>query len=777
MKQDRPKDRRQWHWILLFALLFALTALYLPKAVDSVLPSLYEEKTVWELPEDAVCLYPEGDMDTDGYVVKGNCLIPVDSDPHLGFALEDEALACLLIDLERPVQKRTKVDVYYAKEAGGVSEDNVIKSKLKAKESQLIVELPPDRYGYIRVDINGEVRLKGIYHSNSAFIERSITLPLSAKRVALVYTACGLFCAAMLLSTGMVLLNRSNKARRSPYVIAALARVWLGSLAGVWYPEGQACDDALMFHYSNLTSYLSGREVPDRDVMLKELGMPVVLNIVNATGISYTVFLSLLWVLAGALTVFLVRRIGHRRQPKIEFLAFAFVLFQPIALEQWTGTRLYRNALLTPMYFLVFLIALIILFDLIRGNARRTREALLCSIPLGIVLSLTYLIKEDGLWLLLSVCALAVMMVGVCIHNAIKGRLARGGGVRAFFAICIPFVVFFIAMTGIRQINYNAFGVYETNARTSGEEGRFVTYVYKTASDDRTLDVWAPVDAIEKVFKASETLAENEALKQAVYTTSWQSGSIEQNPIKGDFLTWIMKDALFDSGTCTSKQEAEAYMGRVNGELRAAFKDGSLEADRRFRLISSLGGVSNDEIPLLLKETMNGYKNLLSTGIYQPGGTVQSNNKDDTQYASILTNQDLNTVNSEDAVKYRKYEVAVANGIIRVVFSIYNYLQPLLLALGLAGAVVAIRNIIITIKRRTVDIARLMNALLALFFLALSFVYLFTVSWFSHFLHNEYFSYFYSVGGLPLIVLFDITGFAALKDSIDNRTSRQCRQF
>lgn len=756
-------------WVLLFIAVAVFIALCLPMSVDRFLPVLIREKTEWSLPEDAVCLYPERSAELKGYEVDGNRLIPVDSDPQMGFALRAEAMRCLLVDLAEPAADNTEVEVYYDAKTGGLSEANKVKAMIRGGDSQLLVDIPAAANDYIRVDINGAVTLNGIYYTNSAFVENRVQLPLSRRAKILVYAACALFFAVLLLSLGMALFHRKGKPGISPYIIAATARVWLGSMAGVWYPQDQGYDDALIFHYSNLASYLSGREVVSRDVMLKELGMPLILNIVNISGVSYAIFLSLLWVLCGGLAALLVRRMNRRKRPRVEFLTFAFVLFQPIALEHWTGTRLYRNALLTPMYLLVFLFALIILYDLADGRASRRREALWCSLPLGIVFSLAYLIKEDGIWLLLSVAALAVMMLCAWVCSLIKKRFARGGAIKALIAICVPFVMLFLSIAAVRQVNYKAFGVYATNARTAGEEGKFVTYVYKAASDDRSLDVWAPADAIEKVFKASETLRNNKALKKAVFRTPWQSGSIKKHPIQGDFLTWVMKDALFDSGTVATKREAEQYMRKVNRELEAAFADGALEADRGFRLTGSMAGISGSDIPSLLNGTLTGYKNMLSTRLYSPGAAVQINDKDDTQYASIMANQDLNTVGTEDATRYRKYEVVIANGIIGVFFHAHDYIQPVLLALGCLALVFAVCDIIQSIKRRIPDISRFARSWLILYFAALSFVYLFMIAWFTYFLHNEYFSYFYSIGALPLIVLFEINGLSLLRDHANRR--------
>ena len=751
-------------WLLFFILMLVLISVNLPMGLNRELSGLVQERTVWGLPEDAVCLYPDRNLNITGYTVEGDLFTPENGDPQIEIPLGDEAAQYLLMDFGKPVKDNTLVEVYYDEKTGLLSEAQKIESTVSRGESQLMVSLPSPNNGIVRLDINGEVTLKGIYYSNIGFVEGKETIPTGKGKTLSVIAPCVLFFVAILLSMAMALFVENPSRKPIPYVITAVCRVWLGITAGVWYPQGQVYDDALIFHYSKFTTYFANLEVQSRDVMLKELGMPIILNIVNVLGISYTMFLSLLWVLDAFLAALLVRRIGHGKRPKMEFLAFLFTLFQPIALELWTGTRLYRNALLTPMCFLVFLMGLIILYNLMEGTDTRLREALLLSIPLGNIFSLTYLIKEDGLWLLLSLVVLFLIILCVAIYKMVNRQLIGGNRIRFCALIILPFLIFWGSITLVKQANYNAFGVYATNARTAGEEGKFVTYVYRTASENRNLDVWAPADAIDKVFKASKTLKKNKKLKKAVFKTPWYGRSIKKNPIQGDFLTWVLKDALFDSGTCQTKAEAEQYLKKVNQELEKAFRKGTIKADPRFRLVSSLGGISKEEVPELLKMTLTGYKDMLSSSIYNPGAIIQENCTDDTQYASIMANQDLNTVSSEDAVKYRRYEVAVANSIIRTLFRIYDFIHPVAFALGIFAGCMAVWIIIGSFQKRTLELTRLIKALLVLFFMSLSFVYLFSISWFTYFLHYEYYSHFYGIGALPLIVLFEIMGCALLGD-------------
>ena len=205
--------------------------------------------------------------------------------------------------------------------------------------------------------------------------------------------AVSLFVAAIILRE--LFIKREGWKKCVFFLLAVGLRLWYGELIGLWLPATEFYDDALMIRYADLPSYFAGAAVGSRNVMLKELGMPLVLNIVNLIGIRYSTFLSLLWIIDAILAVFLIGLLLNLEGDRSETLTkicFLLVLFLPVAFEKWTGTRLYRNALLTPLCFLVFLISLLLLFSLLNigGDSWNWKKYALYSITLGIVFTLTY---------------------------------------------------------------------------------------------------------------------------------------------------------------------------------------------------------------------------------------------------------------------------------------------------------------------------------------------------------------------------------------------------
>ena len=137
------------------------------------------------------------------------------------------------------------------------------------------------------------------------------------------------------------------------------------------------------------------------------------------------------------------------------------------------------------------------------------------------------------------------------------------------------------------------------NTRTKGELEWFVSNIYKIGSENRTPEIWAPFDAIEKAFEASPTLKQYPKLLKCIEKSSWVGGNIHKNPISEDFLTWVMRDALVEADMWKSEEQVQQLFKKINEELEQAFKNGTLKTDEKIQLISSMGGRSLKEMFLM----------------------------------------------------------------------------------------------------------------------------------------------------------------------------------
>lgn len=178
--------------------------------------------------------------------------------------------------------------------------------------------------------------------------------------------------------------------------------------------------------------------------MLKEMGEPVFMWIVNLSGLPLTMVMSGLWIVNGLLAYRLVDMISSKK--KMAYFFFLFIVFNLVAFDKWCGVRPYRSSVSVPMYLLMCL-----------------------AFPL-----------------LYAICSVADYVA--FRHKRIIGRM--------LIAILVPVFIFESLTVVYKSVNDHYFGVYETNMRNSGEPGRFISNIYSIESERRDYFSWLIKDAV-----------------------------------------------------------------------------------------------------------------------------------------------------------------------------------------------------------------------------------------------------------------------------------------
>ena len=526
-------------------------------------------------------------------------------------------------------------------------------------------------------------------------------------------------------------------------------RIFLGRILGVYFAADQHYDDALMIVYADFHGHFAATNAPFNELLLKDLGYPIFLNLVKFTGLQYTDALACLWLLAAVSSVVLFARATGVSNRIIWLAIFVFVLFSPIAFDSWGGTRLYRNALLTPLYFIVLNAAAILFVLHMKNLPLEPKKFLAFQILLGLIFTLTFYVKEDGAWLLAVLAAVTIICF---VKILLAAKLAVEDKLRHLTILILPLIIFFAGTSVYKAVNYKFFGVYEINIRGGGETGKFIQSVYKIQSDNRTGKIWAPADAVAKAFDASETLRANPKLREAVFHTPWFGLDIYANPIKGDFLGWVLLTAVKDSGLCHSAAEQEEFFKKVNAEIDAAFENGTLQRDSKFQLVSSMGGRSALEILKLAKIVLKEYAMHVALYKYEPGAWDMRSMPQSPEVAEIvaaasrLTNIDLTKPNEH---------AGAVNFFVRILFVIFALVQTVLFFAAITGTYKTAAQFF---HKKTFSLPALIAA--GCFLLAI--VYALAIAWFSEFispseLRNSAVK-FYSVGLVPMLASFEIFG-------------------
>jgi len=456
---------------------------------------------------------------------------------------------------------------------------------------------------------------------------------------------------------------------------------------------------------------------------------------------------------------------------------YAFVLFNPAAFDDQIGTRLYRNSIFAPAYFLAFGLMLFVLLRLLKGNPTR-RWLVTINILLGLVFTFSYYLNEAGMWLVpcLVVSHLVCLIVYIRRSHPFLGgcgadrsnwlayfnNLPRLRVVASCLIFAIPFGIFGSITLAYREVNQTFFGVRVIETRTQGELGIFAENVYQIYSDNRTDTVWAPPDAVDAAFAASATLRSIPNLQAEL--------DAQYVPILGDFLPWRLRWGLTNTGNWTSEPELQLLFAQVNAELADAFRSGQLGRDARFQLVSSAGGRNLAEIERLIAPTLNTYRVFLTLTDFAPGGQPSAPDSNrDLAFISDLTNFPLTPSNTTDpetgfqSGELRALNWHIGNSAVNTIFALYRIVYPTLMTfacLGIIGAFIPIKH---TFDGR--QLSRVGIALTAIVLMGISALYAFGIAWFAEFLwvHGDPASQnviqkYYATGMVPLLALFILLG-------------------
>ena len=371
-------------------------------------------------------------------------------------------------------------------------------------------------------------------------------------------------------------------------------------LAGLRIPymilADQRYDDRMLFE--NAYDLLSGVWLGSYDAyaLAKGIGYPMFLVLAKKLCLPYSVLLALLqavgaWLFVRALSV-------RWKNPYGQTLLYLLLLFSPISLTQLVTQRLYRMAIVPGMVLVVFsgMIGLTLRKEL------PLKKQLPWAVLTGMALAFFWQIREDSVWILPFIAVMTVWNVGYVILALHKKRTGRQLLLQCFILL-LPILLLFGGNMTISAINQVHYGVFLTNDRTEGNFAELMSLFYHLQGNTEAgSDIWISRETIARAEAVSPTLQQLQPLLDS-YVEDWSTSNGE---IPGDHFSWVLRDAVQDSGYSPDAVSAQTFYGSVLSELHAAVERGDLtkRQDGALYFSSQSRGILPSEIPRILSDTL-----------------------------------------------------------------------------------------------------------------------------------------------------------------------------
>lgn len=211
-------------------------------------------------------------------------------------------------------------------------------------------------------------------------------------------------------------------------------------------------------------------------------------------------------------------------------------------------------------------------------------------------------IREDSVWILPFTAVMTVWNVGYVILALHKNRTGRQLLLQCLMLL-LPILLLFGGNMTISAINQVHYGVFLTNDRTEGNFAELMSLLYHLQGNTKAgSDIWISRETIARAEAVSPTLQQLQPLLDS-YVEDWSTSNGE---IPGDHFSWVLRDAVQDSGDSPDAVSAQTFYGNVLSELHAAVEQGVLteKQDGALYFSSQSRGILPSEIPGILSDTL-----------------------------------------------------------------------------------------------------------------------------------------------------------------------------
>lgn len=361
------------------------------------------------------------------------------------------------------------------------------------------------------------------------------------------------------------------------------------------YAIGHAVhDDMLMVEMAK--NLLQGKWLGpyDNRRLIKGITFPVFLALNHITGIPFVMSVTAFYGAACALFTKAVQRIIKNNW--VLGAIFTVLYLAPVNGCTQTLTRVYRNSIIPALVLLVFACFINMYFS------RRKKGFGFWSVCAGVSLTAFWNCREDSIWLLpLAAVVCMLTMLFTAIEN--KKENKKWANKNLVLAI-VPFIILFSVNTGIKAVNYIAYGSF---SRIELAEGGFPELMKAIYSVEQTEDyplTSVPKQTVDKLYQVSPTFAQLKPILDQNFGGGWDATDGElDGHMKDGWFFWCLRDCIVAAGNVTA-EEFEAFCYQAAEEINQAIDSGNLAKRKGLVMPSALMSPWKDQFSTLFPKAV-----------------------------------------------------------------------------------------------------------------------------------------------------------------------------
>lgn len=338
-------------------------------------------------------------------------------------------------------------------------------------------------------------------------------------------------------------------------IIVTLLRLVLSSALPSFYIKNLTYDDNIMI--DELNSLKDGNYLGEYDdkTLVKGIGYPAFLYTTNLLNISYSMALTILYILASIFFIYSMRKII--KDKKALLIIYIFTLFNPVSYSSELFQRLYRNSL--------SIIELLFFFGTMINIITSKKNNIINYIFLGIITSIMFLTREDNIWTVLVYIIIVIY------------KLYKEFKIKNIIKLIIPIAVVVLLLNIVCYINYKNYGTYTYNEITNSSFKKAYLKILEIKDDEKIDKVAIPKSTLLKLAENSKVF--NMSKEHIEWKYQRLAKEEHNNEIYNGNIVWYLRALIYEKNFLVTGEEANRYFEKLADEIDELFKEGKLERE------------------------------------------------------------------------------------------------------------------------------------------------------------------------------------------------------